>query len=220
MATLFLVCAIFGGTVLVIQFAMNLLGLGFDSVADLDVDLGGGDSGGDAGSVDMVDGVDHHHQTDPTQAHKGSSWGFAKYLTLQTIVAFLAFFGLGGLGSLEAGYSSPLSVLVGVGLGLLVMMALGWVFEHLHRLERDGSIRMRHIEGARGRVYLKIPGDGQGFGKVTLSLQGRTVEVPAKTQGPDLTTGTRCVVTRLLDQRTVEVVALGSSVEREVSQQA
>jgi hypothetical protein len=90
-------------------------------------------------------------------------------------------------------------------LGLLSMLILSKVVQGFRRLHQDGGLRLRRAVGCPGRVYLRIPGEGSGEGKVTIVLQGRTVELKARTNGPLLKTGAEVVVTHLLDNQTVLV---------------
>ncbi|HKB41952.1 MAG TPA: hypothetical protein VKD72_36330, partial [Gemmataceae bacterium] len=78
----YLTCAIVGGTLLVCQFLLGLLGLGdhHDAAGDHDIH--------DAGSHDAHGGHGDH------DAH--NSW-FVGVLTFRSLVAALTFFGLAGL---------------------------------------------------------------------------------------------------------------------------
>ncbi|HEV3117654.1 MAG TPA: hypothetical protein VGY58_11405, partial [Gemmataceae bacterium] len=57
-----------------------------------------------------------------------------------------------------------------------------------------------------GTVYVAIPGQKTGVGKVTLRLQNRTVEYQAVTPHQQLATGNKVVVTAVLSPDTLEVV--------------
>src|SRR5262245_2950988 len=80
----YLVCAALGGTLLVCQFVMGLLGFGGQH------EFGGGDH--DLGVDHEVGGHDAHHDA----AHDSSHAWFVGLLTFRTIAAALTFFGLGG----------------------------------------------------------------------------------------------------------------------------
>jgi hypothetical protein len=49
-------------------------------------------------------------------------------------------------------------------------------------------------------------------GKITLPIQGRTVEILARTPGPGLRAGEPVVVSRIIDEQVVEVVTPQSHV--------
>lgn len=188
MELFFGVCAVVGGTVLLCQFVLTLVG--FDT--DGDVDAGGHDTGGG------------HHDSGEGSHHHGSNWIFG-VLTFRTIVAALTFFGLAGLAGHSAGMSPPATYAIAIVAGLAAMYGVHWMMQGLYRLRSDGTA---HIEGAIGKtgtVYLKVPGMKSGVGKVTINLQGRTMEYPAMTAHDDLPTGNRIVVVDVIDQDTVEV---------------
>ena len=91
MATVFVVCAAIGGTVVVIQFVLTMIGLGGDA---MDLDIGDVDTDMD---VDFDGDLDVSGEIDA--GHVGSSWLFG-VISFRTVIAALAFFGLAGLGAL------------------------------------------------------------------------------------------------------------------------
>lgn len=211
MHTVFLACAVAGGTILVLQVALSLLGFGLDHAHVGDV---GGHAGGVGGHAAHV-GCDHAGDPGDSPAHDHHGlWSLGRWLTFQTILAFVTFFGIGGLATFEAGRGPGWAVPVALGTGLAAMVLLGSLFHSLGRLQSDGSLRLAGAEGSRGRVYLRVPGGGDGEGKVTLAVQGRLAEVQARTPGPELRTGEEVAVTRVLDARTVEVVAASAFAEK------
>lgn len=201
--TFFLVCAVVGGTILVIQAVMALLGFGLGDLAD-SVDAG------DIGDLPDSDASG----MDPT--HHGQ-WGIGKFLSIQAIVAFLTFFGVGGLSSLERGATPGVAAAVAFSTGLIVMFVLGWFLGLLRKLQSDGTFRLDQAAGQTGRVYLTVPANDGGVGKVTLVVQGRSVEVEARTPGPELRSGEKVVVSRVIDGRTVEVVDPASHLVKPVA---
>lgn len=200
MTIVFIVCAAVGGTVLVIQFLLALIGLGGESL-DLDVahDFGGdfhGDVGGDF-HVDTSGHVDH-------ASEHGSTWLFG-VLSFRTIVAALAFFGLAGLAMQSTGTPKPVTLLVAAAAGLVAMMVVYWMMRTLRQLRADGTVRINEAVGRHGNVYLRVPANHSGSGKIHLNLQNRTVECLAVTGGPELATGADVVVTSVVGPTTLEV---------------
>ena len=89
MYTIFLVCAVVGGTVFVCQFVLTLVGIGaedFDIAGDVEV-----------GDVDVGD-ADFH---DSHGAH--DSTGLFGIISFRTVIAALTFFGLVGIATLSGG---------------------------------------------------------------------------------------------------------------------
>ena len=124
----------------------------------------------------------------------------------RSIVAGLAFFGVAGAAAARAGWRPGLAAFCAVTAGLAAMVAVAWLMSRLLRLEEDGAVRVEGAVGAPAIVYLAIPGERSGAGKVTLTLQGRTVEYDAVTAGGRLPTGAPVIVVDVLSPDTLEVV--------------
>jgi hypothetical protein len=216
MTTVLIVCAAVGGTVLVIQFLLTLVGLGghaFDVDVPHDVghDFGGDfhvDTGGDLHGDTGFHG-DHPGDTDSahhggTTAHHGTTWLFG-ILSFRTITAALAFFGLCGLAADAAEASTANTLLVATAGGATAMAAVYWMMRGLRELRAEGTARIQRAVGQHGSVYLRVPGSNSGSGKIQLNLQNRTMEYLAVTSGPELPTGTRVVVSAMVNPTTLEV---------------
>jgi hypothetical protein len=200
------ICAALGGTVLVCQFVMTLLGL-----AELDVDLpddGGHAFGDHGGGHDVGHDAGHGHGHDShDHAHHGANWLFS-IVTFRTLTAALTFFGLTGLAmrSLEVGQATPsIAVLVALAAGGAAMYGVHWLLTAISRLRSEGTVRIDHAVGHGGEVYLRIPANRSGVGKVTITQQNRTVEYQAMTPHEALPTGAKIVVIGIVGPDTVEV---------------
>lgn len=201
MEKVYFVCAVFGGTLFVCQFLMSLAGLGGEH--DLGGDhLDGGDHFGDGDSPgDAEHGADGH-DTDHESAH---SW-FLGVLSFRTIVAGLTFFGLTGLAA-EARQAHPMNGLIVASLaGVGALYLVAWTMRSLSRLRADGTAHIENSVGMPAVVYLTIPARRAGKGKVTVTLQDRTMEYEALTDWDDIPTGTVVQVVSVLDSDTVEVI--------------
>lgn len=123
----------------------------------------------------------------------------------RSLVAGLAFFGIAGAAATQAGWQPGVAVACAVAAGLAAMITVAWLMSRLLRLEEDGTVRAEGALGAPAIVYLAIPGARSGAGKVTLTLQGRTVEYEAVTAGDRLPTGAPVIVVDVVSPGTVEV---------------
>lgn len=204
METLFLICAIVGGTVLVFQFVLSLIGLG--GHGDFDLPDGGADMGhhvpGDAGH--------HGHAHDAAGAEHSSNWYFG-IITFQTVVAAIAFFGFAGMAATSAELQQPLRLVVSLAAGAAAMLGVHSLMRWIARLRSDGTERIDGAVGLEGTVYLKIPGHNQGAGKVHMALQNRLVEYAAVTSGDPLPGGAKIVVTGVIGSDTVEVMPVSAT---------
>ena len=90
--------------------------------------------------------------------------------------------------------------------GLGAAVAVAAIVKTFGRLERDGTMSLGTAVGTTGTVYLSIPGQRSGVGKVHLTVQNRLVECPAVTSDEPLPTGASVLVIDLEGRDTVVVV--------------
>jgi hypothetical protein len=187
MYTFFLVCAGVGGTLVLLQFLAGAFGIG-------------GEHGDAAGHHDF--GTDH---TSDGHGHESDGSWFLGMLTFRAIAAAIAFFGLGGL--IAAYYDMPRSAQLATATlsGFAALYLVATMMKMLYRLKADGGVKIQQAIGRTGTVYLRVPGQKTGPGKVTLNLQNRTVELEAFTAANELPTGTPIRVVAVLGPSSVEV---------------
>ncbi len=177
MDTVFFVCALVGGGLLVLELVLSVLGLE-DGVLHT---LGIGDAPG---------------------VHAGDA---LQLLSVRSVSAALAFGGIGGMAMRAGGFGVPVAASVALAAGSVSAWGVATAMRAMLRLERDGTVRLGGAVGHQGQVYLSIPGARAGAGKIHVSLQGRTVECRAVSDEP-LPTGAAILVVDVLDPETVVVV--------------
>ena len=207
MATLFLICATVGGTILVCQLVMTLLGFAGDMV-DVDVpdDLDGGgdlDLGGDVDAGDMSADAEVDGGVEGVTQHD-TSWLFG-VLSFRTMVAALTFFGLAGWAARAAEFAPSMQILIALAAGLGAMYGVYYLMRSIYSLKSEGTVRVGHTLGSHGTVYLRIPSHNSGTGKVQISVHKRTMEYLAMTPGDGLPTGAKVEVVGVIASDTVEV---------------
>ncbi len=201
METLFLTCAVIGGSVFAIQFVLALIGFGSE-----DLDLA------DDVPDDLPDHAGHDSLGHGSAADHGSTWLFG-VISLRTVVAAVTFFGLIGYAAFQAGQGPSVSLTVGILAGLAAMYGIHYLMLQLSRLGQDRTLRIDSAVGHVGTVYLPIPAAGQGVGKVTLAVHEQLVEYAATTsEATPLPRGAKVVVTRVVGAGTVEVAPVGEPV--------
>jgi hypothetical protein len=179
MVKIYIGCAIAGGTVLVGQTGLNLLGLGGDTDIDPDMD------------VDALEGGDS-----------------LNFLSVRALAGFLTFFGLVGWGGTSSGWGTLLTSVVAFLAGSTVMVFVAAMMRFFSRMQSSGTVKPEAAVGKTARVYLKIPANRTGKGKITVSVQGRSVEFDATTAGDELPSGSECRVVKMTTESTFEVAAL------------
>jgi hypothetical protein len=199
-------CAILGGTIFLGQFVLSLVGLTGDHEL-------AGDSGGDHfdGGADHADGGGHeaaggdsHHGV--SAGHESANSWFVRILSVRTVIAGLTFFGLGGLAANASGANPLGSLTVAAVCGFAALYIVGWAMRTLMRLRSDGTVHIENAVGQPAVVYLTIPGHRAGKGKVTVTVQNRTMEYEAETDCATLPTGAMVQVVAISSAETVEVV--------------
>jgi membrane protein implicated in regulation of membrane protease activity len=194
--TIYLVLAVAGCTLLLLQVLLQVFGLaeGTDFDTDGHADLGHMDAG-HAGPGD------HAHASDPGHGN----WFFG-LLSLKALCAFAGIFGLTGLALLDTDLSPGLRIMFAVEAGIVAMVVVAFLMRGLSRLSASGTLDPRNAIGRRGAVYLRVPAAGTGAGKVTVEVQGRSIELEAVTDGPEIPTGTRVEVVDMVGSDTLKVV--------------
>lgn len=153
----------------------------------------------------QVIGVADHDGDFDSDTDLGDGDWFFGFLSFKTVVAFLGFFGLTGLLLMETDISSAQRGLYATLAGLAAVFVVGYMMKMLHGLGHSGTVHLGNALGLEGVVYLRIPPQGEGRGKVTLDVQGRSVEVPAVTDGEGIATGARVQVMEVLGEDLVRV---------------
>lgn len=204
METLFLFSALIGGTLLICQFVMTLLGLS-DGVDH-------GDLGGDLDHGSL--GGEHSHDAPHTDDQHHSSWLFG-VISFRTLVAAATFFGLSGMFMVRAGTEPIEQILVALVSGVAALFGVHWLMQSFYGLGQSGNLRMTNAIGKTATVNLSIPAGHTGLGKVQLEIQGRLEEVAAVTDEPEsLRTGMRVQVVGLQQGNILQVAASPASPAR------
>lgn len=203
MSTVFVLCAVVGGTILICQFVMTLIGLGGDSFEIADDIPDSMDT--DVGMHDVGDLEGHHHH--------GSTFMFG-ILSFKTLIAACTFFGLTGMAAQSGGLNPPMQLLIAVVCGGAALMIVHWLMRTLFQLGQSGTLEITNTIGKTATVYIPIPGGNEGTGKVQIKVQDRLAEFAAVTSAGDkLITGAKVVVVDVIDGSTLKVEPLNEPAE-------
>ena len=170
------VCAIVGTVVLVVQMVLVLVGM--DSI-DTDVDFDGADT------MDLGGGL--------------------SLFSIKNFVNFLVGFGWTGVCLKDAIASKWLLCLVAVAVGAAFVYMFFIIKKQTKKLEHNGAFRIEDCVGKTVDVYLRIPGERKGKGKVQVSLNGSVQEIEAMTEGGDIASGQKVEVVDVVDGTTLLV---------------
>ena len=151
---------------LIVQIILMIIGFSggeadFDGDVDVDVD------------VDVDTDVD----TDVNDVFDGDP-GF-RLFTVRGLIAFLT---VGGWVGFTFGDSNPtLAVILSIVCGVAALVGMAFLLKWLLGLQSNGNISYKAAVGKTADVYLTIPANGQGSGKITVILNESLRELSAKT---------------------------------------
>jgi hypothetical protein len=95
-----------------------------------------------------------------------------QFLSLKNIVAFFTVFGWSGIGFINGGFEPLMVLLFSTLCGLVMMSLMATLFYFMSKLAESGTLKMNNAIGKLGEVYLVIPANRGGMGKVQLNVQG------------------------------------------------
>lgn len=167
--------------IFVIQTILTFIGM--DSDGGLDVPDGGMSADTDAGTFPF------------------------QLFTFRNFINF--FLGFGWTAITLAGNTHPvLVIIVSILVGVALVAAVMYIFYLMSKMEQSGNIETSSAVGCRGSVYLTIPGERQGEGKVQINIQGAVREFDAMTNGDTLPNGCPIEVTQVLNENMLLVTAV------------
>ena len=192
--------------IIVIQTILLMIGIGHggegvefsdtSGIDGLDVPDMPSDVPTDMPGAHAIDGCEHTAIGDGSNP---ADFGTMQLFTLQGIMTFLCVFGWTGVICTSLGLHVAIAIIIALVLGFLAMLGVAKVLQLTRRLTQDGSIDVRRLLGEKGRVYIPIPANESGEGKVTIAAGERFIELSAVTDEQEaIPTGTQV---RIIDVR-------------------
>lgn len=126
-------------------------------------------------------------------------------LSIRSIIAFFTFFGWTGVLALHNGASVWIAVVLASVAGIAAMFIVAYMIYKFAQLEQSGTLNLYNALDKPGEVYLTIPANEKGVGKVHLMVEGRIREIDAMTSGDTLLTGTPIKVIDILNGNVLKV---------------
>ena len=169
-------CAIIGSLIFIVQMVLTLIGM--DS-SDMDVDFDGADT------MDLGGGI--------------------SLFSIKNFVNFIVGFGWAGVcfgGAIE---NKWLLTFVAVLVGVAFVFMFFLIKKQTKKLEHNGAFNIADCVGKTVDVYLRIPANKSGKGKVQVSLNGSVHEFEALTEGEAIASGQKVEVVSVIDGSTVLV---------------
>ena len=209
--------------ILIIQTILSLIGMAGDNDFDAgesELDVGDGIDGVDSiDTIDTIDDIDFSDagdvadtidiagtdsadtgeiSTHPNADSNGAS-SYDSGLRLFTVKGIMAFLMIGSwVGFLisRAGIHEGIALVFAMISGTISLYFIARIMQMLLSLQEDGTLKIKNALGQIGQVYIRIPGEEKGAGKVNVTVQAQLCEFDAVTeQSETIKTGEMVYVT-------------------------
>lgn len=169
--------------VLLLQFVMTMIGghsdAGIDASDTSGLDMDANSLMADLDGNGIPDVLEHPDMAEFTDGGNPADFGNLRFLSLQTVITFLASFSWVSIIFVSSGLPAALAIGIGAGCGLLMMLIVAKMVQMSRKLVENGAINLRNAIGETATVYVTVPPRDQGTGKITMQLQGRFGEFDA-----------------------------------------
>ncbi len=119
--------------------------------------------------------------------------------SVKTIIAFFCVGAWAGLLCLGTEMPDWAAILISFAAGAAALIGVAFALRAVSKLQSDGNLNYANAVGKDAEVYVRIPADGSGKGKVNVYLQERYVEIDAMTKGSaEIATGSLVKITDVL----------------------
>jgi hypothetical protein len=154
----------------------------------------------------MIFGLDHVFGVEDLAAGDGMG-----IISVRSITGFFGGLGWTGVIALRKGMSVPAATIVGTLVGVVLMLSVALFMKLIYSLRESGTLDYNNAIGHVGTVYIAIPANQQGPGKVRVLVQGRVTIIAAFTESEEkIPTQQKVKVVGLIDERTLLVEPLSA----------
>ncbi len=106
--------------------------------------------------------------------------GFTLF-SFKSILGFFTIFAWTGLACIDSGLGLFLTIIISGIAGFVMMVIISYLLYYLTKMHESGTLIMDNAIDKTGEVYLRIPSERQGLGKVQVNIQGSIRELDAMT---------------------------------------
>ncbi len=132
--------------------------------------------------------------------------GTFQYFSLRNLVNFFIGFGWGGVCFYQTFESKVWVGICALLTGLFFVAFFFFLIKQFMKLSKDNTFKIEDTVGKVSDVYLVIPGENEGRGKIQISVKGSVHEIDAMTEGDKIPTGSKARVIEVIDNQTVLVI--------------
>jgi hypothetical protein len=153
--------------------------------------------------ADASDGVDADFDGD----FEGGEAPFQLF-SLRNLINFLLGFSWTGISFYDSISNKNLLIGIAVLVGALFVYFFFLIIRQIQKLAEDNSFRIEETLNLLGEVYLTIPGNMKGKGKVMVSVRGAMHELEALTEEDAIASGAMVRVVRIENKNLLVVESL------------
>lgn len=128
--------------------------------------------------------------------------------SFRNLINFLLGFGWSGISFYGVIQNKTILVLIAFLIGASFLFAFFFIIQQLQKLAEDNTFSIKNTLHKTGQVYLTIPANKNGKGKIQVSVKGAVHELDAVTNGNTLTSGEMIRVVEILDDNLLLVEKL------------
>lgn len=193
----FACAAIPASIILILQTILLLFGMGGHAADHGEIDDHSAlmEASSPEGEADVSGEVsmDADGDADHDLSHQGAG---IRLFTVRGLVAFFAVGGWLGIVLTDAGLNTALAIVLSLLSGCAALVLVALIIKWSLSMQEDGNLTLKSAIAQTGSVYITIPPERSGSGKVTLTLQEQFMELEAMTDSETpLPTGTQVQVT-------------------------
>ncbi|MBK7691689.1 MAG: NfeD family protein [Bacteroidetes bacterium] len=153
--------------------------------------------------ADASDGIDADFNGDLN----GSDAPFQLF-SLRNLINFLMGFGWTGISFYTSISNKALLIGLALAIGILFVFFFFMIIKQVQKLAENNSFDITNTLHKTADVYLTIPENKKGKGKVMISINGSFHELDAMTEGDKIQTGTVVKIVKLVDNNILIVETL------------
>lgn len=128
--------------------------------------------------------------------------------SFRNLINFLLGVGWTGASLYSAVTNKTLLILISVGVGAAFVYIFFTIIRQIQKLAENNSFRIESTINQNAEVYLTIPANKSGKGKVLISIKGSVRELEAITEGDPILSGTIVRVSGIANENVLIVVQL------------
>ena len=153
--------------------------------------------------ADVSDGMDADFDTDFHDGHDGF-----ELFSLRNLINFLLGFSWTGISFYNTISNKILLVAVSFVIGVLFVLLFFMIIKQVQKLSEDNSFKFSNTLNKTAEVYLTIPQNKTGKGKIMISVNGAFHELEAMTEGDAIPSGKTVKVIKIENQNILIVESI------------